>query len=183
MKNVQPTIDECESSSGVYTVTVNNIRRHKHYERIVGEILRHFLTDGELFFSLFRTDGSNITSAQEKESQRQIPQFFKENGSLIQINEYLSTAIAAISNSVYDFIPSIFDYYLETTVFKPKLSIREFGAYCSDYLNHNLCDIILKNFADILFFYFDSGDFSICFNPQKYTPTEVRNTINRILSA
>lgn len=152
MKSVQPTIDECGSSSGVYTVTVNNIRRHKRYARIVGEILRHFLTDGELFFSLFRTDGLNITSAQEKESQRQIPQFFKENGSLIQINEYLSIATAAISNGVYDFIPSIFDYYLETTVFKPKLSIREFGAYCSDYLNHNLCDIILKDFADISFF-------------------------------
>ncbi len=183
MKNIQPTVAECENLSGVYTVTINNIRRHKHYARIVGEILHHFLTDGELFFSLFRTDGLNITSAQEKELQRQIPQFFKENGSFIRINEYLSTATAAISDRVYDFIPSIFDYYLETTVFKPKLSIREFGAYCSDYLNHSLCDIILKDFADILFFYFDSGDFSICFNPQKCAPTEVRNTINGILFA
>ena len=48
-------------------------------------------------------------------------------------------------------------------------------------MEHNNIDYILNGYADILFSYSDSSDFSIIFSTEKIMPENIKNAINKLL--
>lgn len=180
LKKRQITIEEYENNSGAHTIIINNARYQKGFFNIIEKIIKYFLVDDEVFFGFCRTDGVNLTLEQQIKLKNEIPAFFQKSGDMQSLNEYLTVARIDSNNNEYSFIPSIFDYYLETTMFNPKIDWEAFKQYHSNYQDHRFDDIILNHFAELLFYYFDSGDFLICFNPQKYNPKEVKSIIEML---
>ena len=164
------TIEECKTAPHSYTIIINNARYQKDFCNNIENILNHFLLD---------EDGINLSLLQQKNLKSKIPAFFKENGDMQNLNEYLTIAKIDSNNRDYSLIPSLFDYYLETIMFNSKVDWDTFKQYHCNYQEHRFDDIILNHFAEIMFCYFDSGDFLICFNPQVYNPCEVRSIIEK----
>ena len=167
------TIREFRNPFGAHTITIGNARFLKCFAYSVDKILKYFFDESELFFELYRTDGINLTFEKEAELKKEIPVFFKEHGDFQELNEYLTIAKIKVDN--YSFIPSIFDYYLETTILIPKVRWEFFEHYVSNYHNHSYEAIVINHFADVVFGYYDSGDFLICFNPQIYNSCEIKS--------
>ena len=174
------TIEEYKNKSGAYTVTINNARYRDCFQPAVEQLIHAFLLDREVFFAFCRTDGVNLSPDMQKNLQTEIPAFFSSHGNFQSLNEYLTTAQIKLDNHNCGFVPMIFDYYLETVMFAPNVDFdwEDFKRYHADYQNHRFDEIILNHFADMLFYYYDSGDLSICFDPQKYSPIEVRGLID-----
>ncbi|MBQ2661823.1 MAG: hypothetical protein IJF80_04120 [Clostridia bacterium] len=181
MKKRQMTIEEYKNILGAHTIIINNVRYQKAFPSIVEKIIKQFLVDEEIFFGFCRTDGVNLVSEQQMKLKSEIPLFFNKNGDIQKLSEYLTVARINLRNRDYSFIPLIFDYYLETIMFNPKVDWEKFKQYHYNYQEHRFDDIVLKHFAEILFCYLDSGDFLICFNPQMYNPGDVRNIVVKIL--
>lgn len=182
MKKKLMTIVEQENALGSHTIIINNARYQKCFLNSLDKILKSFFVEEELYFGFYRKDGLNLTLKRQKELSTEIPIFFQKNGDIQNLNKYLSIARMNYNDDVCSFIPSIFDYYLETTVFNAKVKWEVFKEYHSNYQKHRFEEIVLNGFAEILFCYFDSGDFLICFNPKIYNPVEVRNVIDKSFS-
>ena len=97
-----------------------------------------------------------------------------------KISEYLSVAKCELNDRVYARIPAIFDYYLETTLFVPRVNWETFQQFHAGYQEHRLEDMILNHFADLLFCYADSVDFSVCFDPQAHDCEKVRFVLQKV---
>lgn len=177
MKKRQLAIKEYKNELGVHAIMIENARYHKNFSSIVEKIIKQFLNDEKLFFGFYRTDGINLTLEQEEKLKNEIPEFFKKYGDIQKINEYLTVARIDSKNYDYNIIPSIFDYYLETILFNPKVDWESFKQYYFDYQNQQFDDLILNKVADVLLCYVDSGDFGIYFNSQSYNFEEVRDII------
>lgn len=180
VRKKQITIEEYKNPLGSHTIIINNARYQKCFPNSVKKVFDSFLIDKELFLGFFRIDGVNLTLKRQKELKYEIPKLFQKYGEMQNLNEYLSVAKINSNDHIHNFIPSIFDYYLETTLFNSKVSWETFKQYHFNYQQHRFDDIILNNFAEMLFSYFDSGDFSICFNPKVYNPRKVRNMMNEV---
>lgn len=182
MKKRQVTIKEYRSSSGAYNIIINNARYKKSFPKFFEKILKQLIIDDEVFLGFYRIDGINLTLEEQNFLKQEIPLFFKKNGEEQELNEYLT--VARINSNNYDrsFILSIFDYYLETILFNPKIDWEAFKEYYFKYQENKTEDIILNHFAEVLFTYFDSGDFLICFNPQIYNSQEIMKTIKEFYS-
>lgn len=178
MKKKQVTVEEYKNRMGVYTITINNAR---YCKKCIEKILKFYLRDEIVFLELYRTDGVNLPAKAMKELKVKILLFFQEYGDIENLNEHLAAAKVRLNEAVYDFLPDVFDYYLDTIVFNPKVGWKTFKRYCSNYLEHRLEDMILNHLAEVLFCYSDSGDFSICVSSEFYSCTNVKNMINKVL--
>lgn len=180
MKKRQITINEYSNHLGSYTIIIDNARYHKNFSQNIVNLIKQFTNDDEMFFGFYRIDGLNLTLKEQKKLEKEIPCLFQKHGEIKIQNDYLSIAKAKITDCIYNSLASIFDYHLETILFNSKVNWETFQKYHFDYQNHRYDDYIINNFTDILFYYFDSGDFSVCFNSKKYTPENMRDIIQRI---
>lgn len=183
LKKRQMTIEEYKNTAGAHTIIINNVRYQKNFFNIIEHIIKEFLVDEKIFFGFCRTDGVNLTLDQQRKLKNEIPSFFQKNGDIQNLSEYLTVARIESNDYDYSFIPLLFDYYLESMMFNPQVDWETFKQYHSNYQEHRFDNIILNHFAEILFCYFDSGDFLICFNPQMYNPIEVKRIIELFLGA
>ncbi|MBQ4283116.1 MAG: hypothetical protein IJB96_04220 [Lachnospira sp.] len=181
MKKRRLSIEEYKNTEGSYTIIINNVRYQKNFTDVVGKIVKHFLVDDEVFFGFYRTDGVNLTLHQQMKLEKEIPAFFQKKGEMQELSTYLTVARIDSNDEDYSFIPAIFDYYLETIMFNPEVDWEFFKRYYYNYQNYRLDDIIYNHLAEMLVCYFDSGDLSICFNPQKYNSVEVRSKIKEFI--
>lgn len=182
MKKRQVSIKESKNASGVCTIRINNARYQKGFYSFVERGVEHFLIGEEVFFGFYRTDGVNLTKEQSEILEKQIPDFFREGGDMQNLNEYLSIAKVALDEWGLDLLPQIFDYYLETIMFRPKTDWETFQQYYSHYLDHRFKDYISDGLAEMLFCYVDSGDFVICFDPEKCNPREIQYIASETLA-
>jgi len=134
----------------------------------------------EVYFCFHRFDGINITNEQFLEYEKEIPKFFKNNGRFYEvplvihtkrtIKDYTGLLIAASSKNndeLYDFLPKVFNYYLDTYFFASKISWEDYVKQIRNYSNNDF-NFIESNITDFLFSYIDSGDFVIELNSNKY---------------
>lgn len=177
MKKGQIILEEYKNPMGIHTITINNAR---YYKNSIKELMQFYLKDKIAFLGFCRMDGVNLSTKTIKELRTKIPLFFREYGDMQNLNEYLSIAKASLGNAVFDFFPDVFDYYLDTIVFNPKVDWKTFKQYYSNYQEHRFEDIILDHLAEILFCYSDSGDFSICFSSEFYSYTDVKKLVGKI---
>ena len=176
MKKRQITIKEYKKI-GVNTIIINNARYQKNFIDSVEKILTTFLVGKEIFFGFYRIDGLNLSSKRQEELESEIPAFFQKNGIIKKLSDYLTIAKMNSNDCDYSFLTSVFDYYLETMLFSSMVDWETFKQHHLNYQNHRFEDIILEDLADILFGHFDSGDFIICYNPEKYNQEEVKTVI------
>lgn len=178
----------CEIKSGycvdntTFRVTIHNaVLQEKCFAKI-NEIIKNFVQGNEMLFGFYRTDGLNLTKDEWKKCDKEIPLFFKENGEYKDIVEkvidrkgsekeysgYLVAAKAQVNEQLYENLQWILQYYLETAFFVPKISFTEFETIFSNYMKKSTKDYISNGYTDFLFSYFDSGSFSVTFDPKKY---------------
>ena len=168
------TVEEYKNTPNIGTIKINNFRYQKNFSYIIKKIIREFFIDDSVFWGFYRVDCLNLTRKQQKKLESEIPAFFQDNGDIEILSKYLIVARINSNEYDYDFVPYIFDYYLDTIMFNSKVDWEVFKKYHFDYLNHKFEDIILNHFADMLLFYHDSGDLSICFDSQKYKIEDVK---------
>ena len=181
MKKKQITISEIECSNNVCMIIINNLRFHKNYINIIEDIISVYFKDEEVFFGFYRTDGINLSSEQQRILNETIPTFFQNNGEIQRLNDYLTVAKTKGKALYNGIIPSVFDYYLETMIFHPKVDWETFKHFHNRYLEHRIENIILSHFAELLLYYFDSGDIALFFDSQIYSKENIRRKITEIL--
>lgn len=174
-------IKEHEYSKSIYEIRIENIRKNSKCFLIVEKILNKLLNKKEIYFGFYRTDGINIPNGHFKHYKRSINNFFDEYGEFKEINEYLSVAKIESNSALCEILPIVLDYYLDIIIFDPKIEWSKYVIYHSKYMEHNNIDYILNGYADILFSYSDSSDFSIIFSTEKIMPENIKNAINKLL--
>lgn len=180
MKKRQLTVEEYVNPSGSHTITVNNARYQEHFSQKIHQMLKAFSDDGELFFGFYRTDGLNLTAERQKELEKEIPKLFREDGGIKKLNDYVAVARIEESDRIPDRLISIFDYFLETVLFYASGRWEDFRLFYADYQKHSAEELLFNGFAKVLFYYSDSGDFSVCFHPESYHADDVRRLIEEI---
>ena len=94
----------------------------------------------------------------------------------------MTVAKAENNEQLYENLQWIFKYYLETTLFSPKISFNEFETDFSNYIEESTKDYLTKGYTDFLFCYSDSGNFSVYFDSKKHNVQYVCETIERIFT-
>lgn len=174
-------IKEREYSKSIYEIRIENIRQDSKCFLIIEKFLHNFLNNEELFFGFYRTDGINIPKGQIKHYKILIKDFFDKHGELKELNEYLSVAKIKSNSTLSEILPIVLDYYLDTVLFNSKIEWNKYVIYYSKYMEHTYIDYIMNGFADILFSYSDSSDFSICFNSEKISRENIKDIIIKTL--
>lgn len=176
------TVEYEKSIKGVFIVTLNNVRFQHNVEKIITEIIAQFAEKQKLDFVLFRTDGLNLNANQERRLCVEIPHFFAATGSIIRSNDYLFYASSTLDDCTQNniFLP-IFDYYLDTVVFHSNTDLHLFAEKTRNSLPPTCEYLLERSFANVLFHYFDSGDFSIYFRTSKYNSIIVEKQIRSIV--
>ena len=194
MNKCRLRIKECEDSNG-YTIYFDCIGQDKDSYSKIKDIIRHFVRGEEIFFGHYRTDGMNISKECFEKYALEIPEYFKSNGKYEKLNIseekkflfktspacQLIVCSAPANNETYKNMDKIFHYYLETTVFCPKIDWETFVNEYGNYMTNGSRDYVAKGYTDFLFTYFDSGDFSITFDSKMHDPLSVKKDIFKIL--
>jgi len=122
-----------------------------------------------------------------KEYKNKIQSYLNSLENFVVLAEYKSSKIpeniiSAIGqfrkqDDLINILPLMADYFLETTIIPSELN-------CFDTLSKNKEQImegpgyyIENGFSDIVFAFFDSDDFLVCFNKRKYDKQEIIDTI------
>ncbi len=169
-----------------FIIDVDNIGLQPTTMRNCVNIVRKLAKGQELFFGFYRIDGYNMNADEIKYYNDTIPLYLKEKGRYKEvineinykhknkkINVFQWAASLPINNETFNFLPNLFNFYLETNLFCPKISWDKFIEIYKNYLQHGCSDFILNNYTDFLFTYYDSGDFSVSFNPDKYNKDDI----------
>lgn len=187
-------ITESDDSNG-YTIYFACLGLDNDYYSKIKNIIKHFVTGKEIFFGHYRTDGMNISKENFLKYALEIPKYFKSNGKYEKIIKgeekrflfitfpplELTVCNAPVNDETYKIMDKIFHYYLETTVFCPKIDWETFVNEYSNYMTNGARDYVVKGYTDFLFAYFDSGDFSITFDSKVHDPQSVKNDVFKIL--
>lgn len=179
------------NTDGSCSICVDSIgANNKNLEPCLN-IIKSFTLGGTFFGGFFRSDGINLTKEEWLKYSREIPEYFRTYGKYLDIKipskrnktieGMLYAAMAPVNDSTFLMIPKVFNYYLETILFCPKIPWKEFVAYHSKFMENGALEYVAQGYTDILFSYGDSGDFRIQFNPAVYDRLTVYNRICQII--
>ena len=191
--NIRISTDSIED--GLFAIYIDNIGvKHSEIKKCV-DIIRKFTKGDTLFFGFYRLDGMRLTSKQWEKLEKEIPEFFRNYGRYELVTEtvehmgkikiypdFLTIGSLPANNSTYAMIPWAFEYYLESTIFCPNIKWEKFIHLYSNYMKYQTREYILNGYADFLFTYADSGDFTIYFNSNLYDRNEVYEDVLKILN-
>lgn len=172
--------EEYNQSESIYTILFDNAFSDKDIFYKIEKLINYFMKDKEIYFGFWREDGVNITHKQFKEYKKEIPNFFNIYGNIKKLDEYLSIAKIETKYISERKLFAILNFYLDICFFKPKVDFKTFEEFFLQYMNISLNDYILYNLTDLIFHYYDSGDFSISFNTKIYDPIEIQKVIDNI---
>lgn len=194
MKKKQLNIREFQHTNGSYCILLCNAGLNQAIFRKLKEIIKHFAVGNQLFFGHYKLDGMNISRKEFLECASKIPQYFSSNGKYQKIVkspikkfditcplQELVVCQAPNNSETYEILANVFNYYLETILFCPKIDWETFVHSYSNYIDNVTKDYVLNGYADFVFSYVDSGDFSICFDPTVYNAQAIREKIEIIL--
>ena len=171
------TIEEYDKYSTVHTIIINNARYINDFRDIIIGFISEFFNNNEVFLGFYRTDGVNLTSKQQMISKDKIEVFFRNHGNIKELNEYLTVAKVRMDSQTCNMLTLFFDYYLETILFNPKVDLNTFAGFHLNYQKHRFEDLILNHYTDMLFLYFDSGDFLVCFDSLVYDCERIKKSV------
>lgn len=114
---------------------------------------------------------------QHRKLEDKIEVFFRNHGNIKELNEYLTVAKVRMDSQTCNMLTLFFDYYLETILFNPKVDLNTFAGFHLNYQKHRFEDLILNHYTDMLFLYFDSGDFLVCFDSLVYDCERIKKSV------
>ena len=185
-------IDRYLQYNNVCTLYISNIRRNKKVNNCIN-LMKKYIDDREIYFEIYMVDCINLNTKEFEEANNLVSQYL-EKYTLIEIKKKSSARktlanqiISAfgkiqIDNNMYEILPKIFDYYLETSIFKPKVSYEIFSNEMRKDKMEELSYYINKGYSDLSFAYVDSGDFIICFNTEVYNEDKLIADLNAELN-
>ena len=192
-KRKEITISECYENKDSCNIYIYNIG--KAMEKII-EIIKEFANEEEFFIGHFRTDGVNLKEKEFVSFSKEIPEYYKINGryellnvkiekkSKIKVyNNYLAVGSLPVNNATFEILPKLFNFYLDTILFCPKVKWKEFVQSYSNYINRGASNYIMNGATDFLFCYHDSGDLLITFNSKIYNKKIVYEKIIKIVKS
>lgn len=182
MRKKQVKYNISTDEKGICTIEISEIRYHKNYFGIVEKIVKSLFFNCDLFLSLYRLDGINLSEDMRVKYEAAIPAFFNEKGSIKKQNQYLTSAKFKLDDNTYDIIPIVFDYYLETVICSPHLTWDDWKKYNLNYINQRSDEIVAKGYSDLVLTFFDSGSLSISVNPLKHCVEDVVSMIEHVMS-
>ena len=174
-------IREYEHSNNSYEIRIDNIRLETQCFLVIEKIVQKFLNKRELFFGFYRVDGINIPHRHFKLYKNMIKDFFSQYGELKEMNEYLSIAKVKSCDLLPKILPFVFDYYLEIILFNPKINWNHYATYYLNFIEHTNADYIINDYAEFLFSYSDSSDFSVYFNQKKHSKENIKRIIIEVI--
>lgn len=180
MKRKEITVNVFRNRENACSIVLNNIRFSENGFAVMEKIIKKFANGEELFLGFYRTDGINLTSEEFENYKAEISDFFKTHGEMKRLDDYLSIARTRADNDFWKIFPRICDCYLNTVLFNPNLNWSLFEQLHSEYMERRNDDYIINNYTQFLFCYFDSGDFSVSFDPNKYAENAVLRAIDEI---
>ena len=185
------------SDGKTYGVTIcNAIKADDCFDKIA-RIIRHYSAGEEFYFGFYRLDGLTLTKEEWNKCDVEIPLFFKKYGLFQEISEtvydkkgrekvfsgYLNVARAKINDDLYSNLQWIFQYYLETVMFVPKISFDRFEKIYSNYMKESTKYYLINGYTDFLYSYYDSGTFSIYFDPEEFDASEICEYVSSIFDS
>lgn len=177
-----------------YDIILDNVGYNQDVLPKINEIIRHYTSGKELFFGHYKYDGFHISNREFKQYGLEIHNYFQtsgeyyqmtvpvfKNGKIINLPCDLTVCRAPNNDKTYQILDKVFNYFLETVVFSPKITWETFIDSYMNYMNIRVSSYIKNNYTDFLFSYIDSGDFSVTFDPLKHNPETVRKYIEHCI--
>ena len=172
-------------ASGVCIITLDNVASHP---QIIERIIRCFALGEEVFLGHYRQDGFNLTNNQMKELKEKIPRYFSQYGDYQIVDKtpkkrkrkYLVTCRCPNDERFYKMLKDILAYYWQTVIFCPLIDWSSFVSLYQNYMSVPLKTYIQNGYTDFLFFYTDSGDFSIMFDSRRNSIDSIFEQINSL---
>ena len=177
----------------VCSVTLNNIGQHPELMSKIPVIIDSFTPKSELFIGSYKRDGFLLTDAQIEQFSIDIPKYFKKFGEVKQMDLIdrqsnpnklvggLYVFRAPVSEKTYHTLNKVFMYFLETIVFSPKINWNTFVDSYREYTKYGTRNYIQKGYADFMFSFVDSGDFTISFKEETMKAQLVTEKIQELL--
>ena len=185
------TISEYKYSDGSYNIVLNNIGHYPNLMKKISDVIQKFATGDELFFGHYRIDGMHLSREDMHKYSLEIPAFFKTYGAFYsfcipsQYKKYRANELvicrAPNEQKTYQMLCPLFNYYLETIVFSPKIDWMTFMNSYRDYAKNGSRNYVVNGYTDFLFAYVDSGDFIVSFNPLLYNSELIRGSIEDLI--
>ena len=145
-------------------------------------IIKHFSKGKELLFEFYREDGINLTEDEFLKYKKEIPEYFKKHGKILVIDDIRTIACLPINERIYEIFPKIFNYYLETSFFVPRIDWESFVHQYHENVKNRKLNFIENNYTDVILRYVDSGIFMIEFNFNVYDKDKLYDEITKIAS-
>lgn len=193
-KHIGVNISEFVYPNGVCSVDVDNIGHNGNLITKCIDITKRYAQGDTFFFGHYRVDGTNLTVEDQLRYAKEIPDYFQTNGRYEPLTEtvqkkkkvkhysgYLTVGSLPVNDETYNMLPKIFNYYLETIYFCPRIDWMTFKDDYQNYMAHGTRDYVLNGFTDFLFVYRDSGDFAVEFSQSLYDKGAVCEEVKRIL--
>jgi hypothetical protein len=191
MDRRQVRIRESQHTNGTYSIIVENTGLRYDVLCKIKNIIQYFSSGSEFYFGHYKVDGVNISHKEFLLIDKEMDLFFNEIGERIQILELQNggtlapneLTVCRVPNDyrIYELMPKMFHYYLETTFFCPKISWDTFVNAYKCYTINGTTDYVINGYTDYLFAYVDSGDFIVSFDPRTQNPHAVRKTIETFI--
>ena len=186
MKRRYFTIDEYINNDMIYTIILNNIRCCKDGVKKINDIIVEFSNEDEFFIGTYKMDGFNLTNKEIVSYHSYIEEYFNhiapdsiKKPLHVEIDKELNVYRVFNNNNFHNILNKLFEYYLETVIFCPKISWNQFVCKYKDYMKNGTRDYIQQGYTDIIFSYIDSGDFCITFNSNVYAPQLIREKLQK----
>jgi len=170
------------NNENICTLYIDNVRKNGKVDNCIDSIKR-FIDKEEFYFVLYRIDGINLKVKESKQYEIDIGEYLRKLEYLEIFKNYNSKSLAngilhavgkmKTTNDTYQILPKMFDYYLDTVIFKPKIPYKEFSDKVMTNSMKSLSYYIEEGISDIGFAHVDSGDFMICFNKEVYNENEI----------
>lgn len=167
------------------TLFIDNVRNKEILIKIVN-LIRKICNQKKVFFKIYRVDG-NVNSNDIKEYKNKIQSYLNSLENFDVLAEYKSSKIpenilSAIGqfrkqDDLINILPLMADYFLETTVIPSELNCFNTLSKNKEQIMEGPGYYIENGFSDIVFAFFDSDDFLVCFNKRKYDKQEIIDTI------
>jgi len=183
-----------KNENDICTITLSDITGNANNLSKCIEITKHFACGNELFFGHYRTDGISLTQNEWIKYGKEIPEYFRKNGRyepltgmvqekrrVKQLQGYLTIGSLPMADKTFEILPWIFHYYLETICFCPEIDWKTYSKSFQAFIKHGAREYVSNGFAEFLFSYCDSGEFSISFNRTQHDQDAVLQSIQKIL--
>ena len=179
--------------NNICCLTIRNVCGFSKADSIYEKVFEKFAVGPTLFSSHYKQDGFNLSDLEMNDYSNVIPAYFLRRGKYIPIvkrkrhfafdKDELVLCCSPNDNETHQMLKKVFDYYLESVFFCPKIRWENFLEIGANYMQKTCYDLISSGCADFVFSHTDSSDFSIYFHQDSFSPQVLKKEIIDLLES